>query len=358
MLDKIYRTHKQLLLVYLVCVSIILTLKFDKMLVLVLTILFLLMKFKNYISVFGVVLMWFMYYRFKHEGFTTGPPNTTKKPVNKIYYKFLDYFDLTKTKIEFTKIQNITALSDREKKYRDKWAHLFSNNNLIDKKYFVSRTTSKTKNQNKKNLDEMLYDTLGRLFKISNLSTTTSRSNPKPSLSMNVVYNDHEELGYKNIEKELKGTPFEYILKLVFLRNSMRENVISPNTTLSFKHPNIIDSKITDRAQINTLVKEAEYKTIDELNREAERIQVDENDIKHVELLSNLAQKFSSNMINIIEDILYLVDKPLQFSSVYDSYIYYIKQIFYIITGSGRLFYVGLFFMVISICLFFIETTK
>jgi len=367
MLDKVYNNHKNLILVYLVCVSIILTLKFDKIGVLIITIFFLSMKYNIYWAFIGCVVLYIFNLKYK-EGFTT----TQKPQPNENYYKYLDYFDLTDTKIKFNpKPKPVTTKSGKKKQtIHDYWAMIFSDNELIDPKYNIDNTITNAVPTSKK-LDEMLYNTLGRLFIIIDIPTTTDSSTPTTTLPTptglttttparkltikNVDYNNK----FKKIKDKLRGTQFEYTLKIVFLRNFIRNKVLNVTpTSINFRSSSIIDSTIKDITQISDVVKNAEFKTIDELNRQAQNILIDTNDVKHIELLSNLTQQFSSNMISIIEDIIDLTNKGIQFSSIYDSYIYYIKNLFYILTEKGRLFYVGLFFMAISICLFFIETTK
>ena len=374
MLDKVYNNHKHLILVYLVCISIILTLKFDKIGLLILTIFFLSMKYNIYFAFIGCVLLYMFNLKYK-EGFTT-----TQKPLpNEIYYKFLNYFDLTDTKIKFNPIPKpLTTKSGKKKQnISDYWAILFSESELIDPKYNIDNTITKSTPTSKK-LDEMLYNTLGRLFMIIDTPSTTSSTTPSPSTTgsttgsttsspsttpaikltiINVDYN--KNFKFKRVKTKLRGTQFEYILKIVFLRNIIRNKVLNARPkNINFRSSSIIDSTIKDVTQISDVVKNAEFKTIDELNRQAQNILIDTNEVKHIELISNLSQQFSSNMISIIEDIINVINKDIQFSSIYDSYIYYIKNIFYILTEKGRLFYVGLFFMAISICLFFIETTK
>ena len=368
MLDKLYKTQKHLFLVYLVCISIIITLKIDRIGIMILTLSFLSLNYSKYLALLGAIV--FAYYLYSYrEGFTTTElPKKKEKPINKIYYKFLDYFDLTTPQTTSLKIKNL--------------AKLFSEYGIIDPRFYINNkrerrkqnrieafetqtidtNTPTTTGSSGKLLDEMLYDTLGKLFKIRrdpDLDPT------KRFTVKNVEYNDKYKLKpegaieYKgpSLEKALRGSRLEYNMKTLYLRNLVRSTDLS-GTSISFKAPNITDSQTATISQVDELVKEGEYKTVGELNREAETILIDKNDIKHVELLSNLSRQFSSNMIQIIEDILTLSEGKLQFTSVYDSYIYYIKQIFYIFTEQGRLFYVGLFFMVVSICLFFIETTK
>lgn len=358
MLDKVYNSHKHLILVYLVCISIILTLKFDKIGLVIFTIFFLSMKYNIYFAFIGCVLLYMFNLKYK-EGFTT-----TQKPLpNVIYYKFLNYFDLTDTKIKFNPTPKpLTTKSVKKKQtISDYWAIIFSESELIDPKYNIDNTITRS-TPTSKQLDEMLYNTLGRLFMIidtpSTTPSTTGSTTPVRKLTIiNVDYN--KNFKFKKVKDKLRGTQFEYILKIVFLRNIIRNKVLNVKPkNINFRSSSVIDSTIKDVPQISDVVKNAEFKTIDELNRQAQNILIDTNEVKHIELISNLSQQFSSNMINIIEDIINVINKDIQYSSIYDSYIYYIKNIFYILTEKGRLFYVGLFFMAISICLFFIETTK
>ena len=64
--------HKNLLLVYLVCISLILTFKMDKIGVLALTLFFLSVKVNKYYALIGSFVFYIFYYRYS-EGFTSTP---------------------------------------------------------------------------------------------------------------------------------------------------------------------------------------------------------------------------------------------------------------------------------------------
>lgn len=119
------------------------------------------------------------------------------------------------------------------------------------------------------------------------------------------------------------------------------------------------ESRIVNFNNVNDETKKREFKTIERLNKENS---VDDKpnykkEKNYIKLLNTVSLQFSITMLNIIEDILDLFKKKINFSSASESYVYYIKEIFYILTDDGRLFYLGLFFLVISICLLFIEIT-
>lgn len=76
-----------------------------------------------------------------------------------------------------------------------------------------------------------------------------------------------------------------------------------------------------------------------------------------LDVLNDMPKNFSSIILNILEDLISLSNKIPVYESSIDLTIYYIKEIIKIITFEGRLFYVGILFLLISICLFFIEIT-
>jgi hypothetical protein len=119
----------------------------------------------------------------------------------------------------------------------------------------------------------------------------------------------------------------------------------------------VADSIKPELSPQNADLIEREYKTTDELKKYSEMFENKDVNDDYVKLIDIVKIQFSSTMIVIINDILTLMKQDVNFSTIYDKYVYYIREIFYIFSEKGRLFYVGLLFMFISICLFFIEIT-
>ena len=377
MLGKLYTNHKKPLLVYLICISLILTLKIDKMGLLVLTLLFLSMNVNKsfsvnkyftvnkYYTVIGSCLFYLFYYRYTYEGFVTGVietetggietaeiTETTEAKVtldpstfsryslpdenavdldaqtrpNEIYYKFMKIIeDLDTTEIDSNALD--TDILEINTEY---WARLFSDSNLIESKYFIKGDLI----QDPLLIDRMVGSTIEKIFTI-----------------MDSVENSENNIGsnYKTIKDNLDNTYLGEKISFLYYK-SLSEPEKRFNQFDERNQPNIL---------VNEFVKDAEFKTIDTLNNEAKKDFIEKNkNIKNVELVTNLTSQFSETMIKIIEELLELLNNKVTFTSVYDSYLYYIKNIFLIFTEDGRLFYIGIFFMVISMCLFFIETTK
>ena len=113
----------------------------------------------------------------------------------------------------------------------------------------------------------------------------------------------------------------------------------------------------TNYIEVNDDIKNMEFKKINELNNNI--INKGEYDIEKIQLevINNVPKQFSKVFLLIIEELIDLSNKKLDINKPQDVYIYYIKEIFNIITKDGRLFYVGLFFFIVSISLFFIEIT-
>ena len=335
-------TPKNLLLVYLVCISLILSFKMDKMGIMVLTIFFLSsnLGINKYYALIGSFLVYLFHYRYS-EGFTSTPmPENNNEQINNVDVNNLnelvepnEIYNLFLNLIEDydTKRFNSDALNtDVQEIDTDYWIRLFSDNNIIERKYFIKEGSSISPEEQ----DKMFSNTLERLMTILD------------SFEDNTGENDS---GYKIIKENLKNTYLGERISYIYYNR-----LSSPQ-----KEFNAYDEKNQNSINVTNFVKNAEFKKVDFLNKEAKQYTIDNNkNIKQVELVTNLTSQFSDTMINIIQDIIDLLNKDVTFTSVYDSYLYYIKQIFLIMTDNGRLFYVGLFFMAISLCFFFIETTK
>jgi len=230
-----------------------------------------------------------------------------------------------------TKSFNSDALNtDVQEIDTDYWIRLFSDYNIIESKYFIKEGRSISPEDE----EEMFTNTLERLMTILD------------SVEVNTGENDS---GYKNIKENLKNTYLGERISYIYY-----DRLSSPK-----KEFNAYDETNQNSINVTNLIKNAEFKKVDFLNKEAKQYSIDNNkNIKQVEFVSNLTSQFSETMINIIQDIIDLLNKEVKFTSVYDSYLYYIRNIFLILTENGRLFYVGLFFMTISLCFFFIESTK
>lgn len=335
-------TPKNLLLVYLVCISLILSFKMDKMGIMVLTIFFLSSNFgiNKYYALIGSFVFYLFHYRYS-EGFTSTPMpvnndeevsivdvnnlNELAQP-NEIYNIFLNLIEEYDTK----RFNSNDLNTDVQEIDTDYWIRLFSDYNIIESKYYIKEGSSISLEEK----DNMFTNTLERLMTILD------------SFEDNTGETDS---GYKIIKDNLKTTYLGERISYIYYNR-----LSSPQ-----KEFNAYDEKNQNSINATNLVKNAEFKRVDFLNKEAKQYSIDNNkNIKQVELVTNLTSQFSENMINIIQDIIDLLNKDVKFTSVYDSYLYYIKNMFLILTDNGRLFYVGLFFMAISMCFFFIETTK
>ena len=327
--------HKNLLLVYLVCISLILTFKMDKIGVLALTLFFLSVKVNKYYALIGSFVFYIFYYRYS-EGFTsTSMPNeNNENNENNELVEPDEIYNILLNLIEDydTKSFNSDALNtDVQEIDTDYWVMLFSDYNIIEKKYYIKENNSSISPEDE---EEMFTNTLERLMTILD------------SVEVNTGENDS---GYKNIKENLKNTYLGERISYIYY-----DRLSSPK-----KEFNAYDETNQNSINVTNLIKNAEFKKVDFLNKEAKQYSIDNNkNIKQVEFVSNLTSQFSETMINIIQDIIDLLNKEVKFTSVYDSYLYYIRNIFLILTENGRLFYVGLFFMTISLCFFFIESTK
>jgi len=306
----------------------------DKIGVLALTLFFLSVKVNKYYALIGSFVFYIFYYRYS-EGFTsTSMPNeNNENNENNELLEPDEIYNILLNLIEDydTKSFNSDALNtDVQEIDTDYWIRLFSDYNIIESKYFIKEGRSISPEDE----EEMFTNTLERLMTILD------------SVEVNTGENDS---GYKNIKENLKNTYLGERISYIYY-----DRLSSPK-----KEFNAYDETNQNSINVTNLIKNAEFKKVDFLNKEAKQYSIDNNkNIKQVEFVSNLTSQFSETMINIIQDIIDLLNKEVKFTSVYDSYLYYIRNIFLILTENGRLFYVGLFFMTISLCFFFIESTK
>lgn len=119
----------------------------------------------------------------------------------------------------------------------------------------------------------------------------------------------------------------------------------------------VIDEEIikSENDKINNELLDEETKMIESeyINSESENEPKIKEDIIEIKLLN----KFSSIFIKIMDDFIDLFSKDLPLSEP-NSYIFYIKEMYLIITKKERTFYVGIFFIMISIVFSFIDITK
>ena len=94
------------------------------------------------------------------------------------------------------------------------------------------------------------------------------------------------------------------------------------------------ESEITDRLKQNT-------------KKDKKKIEVD-----------IILNKFSNNLLEIIEDLVELFNNNTKFDNYINYYVYYMKNIGIIFTKKNRIFYVGILFLIISFLFLFIEVSS
>ena len=71
-----------------------------------------------------------------------------------------------------------------------------------------------------------------------------------------------------------------------------------------------------------------------------------------------ILNKFSNNLLEIIDEIINLFNDNQKFKNYLDYYVFYMKSIGIILTKKDRIFYVGIFFLILSFLFLFIEITS
>ena len=103
-----------------------------------------------------------------------------------------------------------------------------------------------------------------------------------------------------------------------------------------------------------------EYKTIEMLNGEVNKGGTDDN----YNLLNNLGKDTSNTLLNMLDEIIVLFSNKIEHSdmqyndNVWDNYLYYFNKIVKIIFKDGRILYLGVLMITLSIVFMFINLTK
>ena len=103
-----------------------------------------------------------------------------------------------------------------------------------------------------------------------------------------------------------------------------------------------------------------EYKTIEMLNGEVNKGGTDDN----YNLLNNLGKDTSNTLLNILDEIIVLFSDKIEHidmqrsDNIWDNYLYYFNKIVKIIFKDGRILYLGVLMIILSIVFMFINLTK
>jgi len=145
-----------------------------------------------------------------------------------------------------------------------------------------------------------------------------------------------------------------------------------------------LSNKINQQSQLESKLYETEvekqqrveFEKIENLNKVGNIYEQQKNRNPELVEINKIEKEFSNIGLDIVNDIINLFGNfgeenfknYIEFSDyeveentnkyVLHKYLYYFKQIIIIVTKDGRMFYVGLMFMVISLLLYFIESSK
>tara|TARA_B100000035_G_C20997050_1_gene553032 strand:+ start:57 stop:1571 length:1515 start_codon:yes stop_codon:yes gene_type:complete len=172
------------------------------------------------------------------------------------------------------------------------------------------------------------------------------------SIDLNKNYWENNEYFVKyNIKERIINT----INK--FSKENNEDDIFS--IQLNNKYDETFKKSKDKKSESDTYLKE--YKIIKELNDKSNKIkEVNVLDLLSVEYLKN---NFSQTFIDILEDLVNLYSKRCKLDCPNDNtYLnkikFYIINIFKVFTKKGRLLYVGLFVILITFILYFIEISK
>jgi hypothetical protein len=232
---------------------------------------------------------------------------------------------------------------------------------------------------------------------------TYSDAKVKEMYEMMILFEYYELLGVTDIEEEngnniatdiinfsvtdgIEGWVFKILKKLkdhnwiddVFMKYDIKQLAIDKINTIkeNYKYTltNIETGKI-DLGEINdnkdlsyndTIKKyekelfDNEYKTIEMLNGEVNKVPPAEN----YNLLNNLGKDTSNTLLNILDEIIVLFSDKIEHidmqrsDNIWDNYLYYFNKIVKIIFKDGRILYLGVLMIILSIVFMFINLTK
>ena len=146
-------------------------------------------------------------------------------------------------------------------------------------------------------------------------------------------------------KKMIEDALAEYEQKYVF---------VAPNDTGS-EIDEILDRK--NIFQVPEEKKEIEFKMVRKLNADEKKKQKKMKQLRKFDV-KKIPLNFSKVTIDIMDDMIKLYskegfDNSNELNSIWEKWKYYSTNTFMILTDNGRMFYVGVFFFVISILVYF-----
>lgn len=231
--------------------------------------------------------------------------------------------------------------------------------------------------ETKKEIDYMVI-----LFKLNKVLTNIELNDTTESWKLKSLQNLAKN--YDQYFGSTNETLLKYDIKTKITNKLFNKKIeLDKNLMVDFDLINL-SNKINQQAQLNSKLYETEvekqqkveFEKIENLNKVGNIYEQKKNMNPELIEINKIEKEFSNVGLDIINDLINLFGSfgeesfknYIEFSD-YDieentnkymlhKYIYYFKQTIIILTKDGRMFYVGLIFMVIALLMYFIESSK
>lgn len=231
--------------------------------------------------------------------------------------------------------------------------------------------------ETKKEIDYMAI-----LFKLNKVLTNIELNDNTESWKLKSLQNLSKN--YDQYFGSTNETLLKYDIKTKITNKLFNKKIeLDKNLMVDFDLINL-SNKINQQAQLNSKLYETEvekqqkveFEKIENLNKVGNIYEQKKNMNPELIEINKIEKEFSNVGLDIINDLINLFGSfgeesfknYIEFSE-YDleentnkymlhKYIYYFKQTIIILTKDGRMFYVGLMFMVIALLMYFIESSK
>jgi len=287
-------------------------------------------------------------------------------------------------------ITQLNSIKDTLNTIQKQGLELYGNPAIINDKYYellnilelnklfnVDSVKNIKELETKKEIDYIVI-----LFKTNNVLTSIELNTEDESWKLKSL--QRLSGNYDKYFGSTNETLLKYDIKTKITNKLFNKKIeLDKNLMVDFDLINL-SNKINQQAQLESKLyetevdkqKKVEFEKIDNLNKVGNIYEQQKNKNNELIELNKIEKEFSNIGLDIVNDIINLFGNfgeesfknYIEFSDyeieentnkyVLHKYLYYFKQIIIIITKDGRMFYVGLMFLVISLLMYFIESSK
>jgi hypothetical protein len=289
-----------------------------------------------------------------------------------------------------TTIQQLNAIKGSFSNLQKEGLEFYKNPLIINAKYYellnilefnklfnVNSVNDIQEVELKKEIDYMVI-----LFKLNNVLTSIELNTDDESWKLKSL--QRLSVNFDQYFGSTNEILLKYDVKTKITKKLFNKKIeLDKNLLVDFDLINL-SNKINQQSQLESKLYETEvekqqrveFEKIENLNKVGNIYEQQKNRNPELVEINKIEKEFSNIGLDIVNDIINLFGNfgeenfknYIEFSDyeveentnkyVLHKYLYYFKQIIIIVTKDGRMFYVGLMFMVISLLLYFIESSK